>query len=217
MAKAQAQKQKKSDFLTSVAKLKKGVKVGILFGAIGGVIALFYFLYYTPWQQEVSTLENEVKTLNSDLSSEQANLNKHKAIDGYVKPVEYAYNYLCNLFTSEDEIDGLLKIIAELGAQAGINTNTSSYTFKPRTVLGPQYAEIQFTMDIEASFLNLLRFLYSVSNFNRLINITSVSIGQPTVAENRVVMLRVKCQGSAYRMLTPDEVKLASDQAGKKR
>jgi Tfp pilus assembly protein PilO len=158
----------------------------------------------------VAVLETENSDLRQSLNTEQANLNKHKALDGIIKPVKFAHEYLGHLFTNEDEVDALLRIIAELGAQAGINFNTPAYAFKNKTVISPLYAEVQFTLDIDAPYLNFLKFLYSVSNYSRLINITSVSLGAPTVTDNRQVMLKIKCQGSTYRVLTPEELKQVS-------
>ncbi|MDR2366497.1 MAG: type 4a pilus biogenesis protein PilO [Deltaproteobacteria bacterium] len=209
MAKAQAQKKKQSDFFVKVAKLSKGAKVAILLCAIAAIIVAFYMLYYSPWKAEVASLESEVETLNQTLSTEQANLNKHKAIEEFVPPVKVSYDYLSHLFTNTDEIDGLVNIISELGAQAGVNTNSSNYIFRTKTVLTPLFAEIQFTIDLEAPFLNFLKFLYNLSNYSRLINITSVSMGTPNIVDSRQVLLKIRCEGSAYRKLTPDEVKLA--------
>ncbi|MDR2302571.1 MAG: type 4a pilus biogenesis protein PilO [Deltaproteobacteria bacterium] len=210
MAKAKAQKKQQSDFFVKIAKLSKGSRVGILLASIGAIVVGFYFLVYSPWQVEVTALEGEVKTLNETLTKEQTNLNKHKAINQYIIPTEITSDYLSHLFTNTDEIDGLLRIIAELGSQAGININTRGYLFRTKTVIGPQYAEVQFTVDLEASFLNFVRFLYSVSNYSRLINITSVSMGNPTVVDNRQVLLRIRCEGSAYRKLSAEEAKLAT-------
>jgi Tfp pilus assembly protein PilO len=209
MAKAQAQKKQQPDFFVKIAKLSKGSRAAILIISLIAIIGAFYMMYYSPWEQEIASLEAEVQSLNDTLKTEQDNLNKHKVVDQYVQPLDISYKYLLHLFTNTDEIDGLLRIIAELGAQSGINTNSSSYIFKTKTILGPLYAEIQFTMDIEAPFLNFIRFLYSVSNYSRLINMTSVSMGVPNVGENKQVMLRIRCEGSAYRMLTDDEAKLA--------
>jgi Tfp pilus assembly protein PilO len=209
MAKAQAQKKQQPSFLVKVAKLSKGARAAILVAALAALIGGFYMLYYSPWQQEVTSLEGEVKTLNETLTTEQSNLNKHKAVAEYIEPVAVSYEYLSNLFTNTDEVDGLIKIIAELGSQAGINTNSSSYIFRTNTVLGPLYAEIHFTMDLEAPFLNFIKFLYTLSNYSRLINITTVTMGMPNIVDNRQVMLRIRCEGSAYRKLTPEESKSA--------
>jgi Tfp pilus assembly protein PilO len=171
---------------------------------VGG---LFYYLYYTPWKTQVDALQSEVDTLSNDVKTETANLNKHKAIEGYVQPVAFTHDYLKRFLTNEDEIPRLIQIISDLGAQAGARVTL----FAPKAAEAKtDYAEIQFSMNLEGPFLNVLKFFYSLSQMDRLINITSVNMSSPRMADNRVMMLNVQCQGSTYRVLTSDEIAAAA-------
>ncbi|MDR1295879.1 MAG: type 4a pilus biogenesis protein PilO [Deltaproteobacteria bacterium] len=208
MAKAQAQKaQKGPDFFSKIAKLTKGAKAGILFACMAAVAAAFYFLHYEPWSASVTRLDNEVKSLNEQVTAEQTNLNKHKAVEEYIQPVEFTHDYLKRFLTSEDEIPRLIQIISDLGSQAG--ARVTLFAPKP-AVPKTDYAEIQFTMNLEGPFLNVIKFFYSLSQMDRLINITSVDMASVPAGDSRVVMLRVQCQGSTYRSMTPEEILAAA-------
>jgi Tfp pilus assembly protein PilO len=208
MAKAQAQKSKKGpDFFSKVAGLKTGAKVAILLAGLAALGAAFYTMYVTPWREKVATLTTEIQTLEGNINTEQGNINRHRPIADYVVPVSNTYNYLKNYLTTENEIPRLIQIISDLGSQAG----TRVTLFAPRAAIPrDDYAEIQFTMNLEGPFLNVLKFLYSLSLMDRLINITSVSMDSPRLAENRSMVLRVRCEGSTYRVLTPEEVTAAA-------
>ncbi|MDR1486558.1 MAG: type 4a pilus biogenesis protein PilO [Deltaproteobacteria bacterium] len=209
MAKAQAVKKTKkgSDFFSKIAGLKKGAKIAILVAGIVAAIAVFYMLYYTPWEAQVATLTREVASLNEQIKTETANINKHKPIADYIQPVTYTYSYLKSFLTTENEIPRLIEIISELGAQAGARVTL----FAPKAAVPlADYAEIQFSMNLEGGFLSVLKFFYALSQMDRLINITSVQVDSPLMTETLTMLIKVKCQGSTYRELTPDEIQLAS-------
>jgi type IV pilus assembly protein PilO len=208
MAKAQAPKPKKgSDFFSKVSGLKFGAKLAILLGGLMVLAAAFYNFYLTPWKDKVTALAGEIATLEEAIKTEQTKINRHKPIADYVIPVNNTYNYLKNYLTTENEIPRLIQIISDLGAQAG----TRVTLFAPRAAIPrDDYAEIQFTMNLEGPFLNVLKFLYSLSQMDRLINITSVTMDSPRMSDNMSMVLNVRCEGSTYRVLTPEEVTAAA-------
>ncbi|MDR2443086.1 MAG: type 4a pilus biogenesis protein PilO [Deltaproteobacteria bacterium] len=211
MAKAQqaTKSSKGPDFFSKVAGLKKQVKIVILVLSLVGLSAFFYTTYYTPWEQQVVTLTTEIATLANTARTEQNAIDKHKPIVEYIVPVNNTYNYLKNFLTTENEIPRLIQIISDLGARSGAQVTL----FAPKAAIPrADYAEIQFTMNLEGPFLNVLKFFYSLSQMDRLINITSVNMAQPRLIDNNIMILSVSCEGSTYRLLTPEE----SEAAGKK-
>jgi Tfp pilus assembly protein PilO len=206
MAKAQQQKsQSGNNFFTKIAKLKTGAKMGILFGGIVAVIGGFYLLYYQPYQLAAQTLRTEVEQLKGQVTTEQQNINRHKPIAQYLQPVDDTFHYLQSYLTTEDEIPRLMQIISDLGSRSG--ARVTLFAPKPAT-LQKDYATIDFTMNLEGSFLNIIRFLYSISQMERIINIKSVSMVQKGMGENFRMALNVLCEGSTYRLLTEEEAAL---------
>ncbi|MDR2340674.1 MAG: type 4a pilus biogenesis protein PilO [Deltaproteobacteria bacterium] len=215
MAKAQVKKSD-ADFFTKISKLKSGQKTGILVGAAALLIVAFYMLYYQPYTQQKTALNGEIGTLNEGISTEQTAVNKHKPIAQYVKPVSDMHQYLEAFFATENEIPRLMQIISDLGAQAGIKV----ILFAPGSkgaVLTPDYAEIPFSMNLQGPFLNVLKFIYTLSQMERIINIKTMSMDSPVLGDNLLIHLSVKCDGSTYRNLTPEEAKtVTADPKAKK-
>ncbi|MDR2406291.1 MAG: type 4a pilus biogenesis protein PilO [Deltaproteobacteria bacterium] len=210
MAKAQTKKADSGDFFTKISKLKSGQKLGILIGSAVAIIVAFYMLYFQPYTDQKTALNSEIATLNTNISTEQTNVNKHKPIAKYVSPVADMYLYLKSFFTTENEIPRLMQIISDLGAQAGIKV----ILFAPGSkgaLLNPEYAEIPFSMNLQGPFLNVLKFLYTLSQMERIINIKTISMDNPVLGDNLQIHLSVKCDGSTYRSLTEEEVKTVSD------
>ena len=215
MAKAPAQKPKKGpNFFSKVAALKKGAKVAILVAGLAAMGAAFYFMMVTPWKEKVAKLDADIAETTKKVAEQQGKINKHKPIAEYVPPVADTYDYLKRFLTDDNEIPRLIQMISELGSQAG----TRVTLFAPKAAVArAAYAEIQFTMNLEGSFLNVLKFLYSLSNMNRLINITSVTMDTPRMAANQAMVLRVRCEGSTYRALTEAEIKKAAEKSKPKK
>ncbi|MDR2199932.1 MAG: type 4a pilus biogenesis protein PilO [Deltaproteobacteria bacterium] len=216
MAKAQAKKSDSgSDFFSKISKLKSGQKTAILIGSVAALLAAFYLLYFQPYNDSKMALKAEIDGLNASIKTEQTNVNKHKPIAAYVAPVKEIHNYLESFFASENEVPQLMQIISDLGAQAGIKV----ILFAPGSrgaVLTPDYAEIPFSMNLQGPFLNVLKFLYTLSQMERIINIKTISMDTPVLGDNLLINLSVKCDGSTYRTLTEDEAKTVETAPKKK-
>ncbi|MDR1041245.1 MAG: type 4a pilus biogenesis protein PilO [Deltaproteobacteria bacterium] len=205
MAKAQPKTTQKDDnFFSKIAKLKPGARKGILFGGVVALVAGFYLMYYQPYTDQVTSLTGEVSQLTEAVKAEQTNISKHKPIAKFVKPVNDTFNYLAGYLTTENEIPKLMQIISDLGGQSGARVTL----FAPkRPNLKPYYAEIDFSISLEGPFLNILKFLFTLSKMERIINIKSVVMDTPVMGSNMQMSLSVRCEGSTYRLLTEDEAK----------
>ncbi|MDR1577567.1 MAG: type 4a pilus biogenesis protein PilO [Deltaproteobacteria bacterium] len=213
MAKAPAQKTKsKEDFFAKVSKLKTGPKVGVLVGGLAVLIGLFYSQFYSPFEAEVSALRATIADLEQKKKAEDGSFNKFKPIDKFTTPVATTYEYMKSFLTTDNEIPRLIQIISDLGIQAGARVTL----FAPKVAKPLEnYAEIEFQMNLEGSFINVLKFFYSLSQMDRIINIRSVVMDSPVMGENMVMHLSVKCQGSTYRFLTPEEIQFAKEKKKK--
>jgi type IV pilus assembly protein PilO len=212
MAKAQPKKtQSGNDFFFKIAKLKSGQKLAILIGCAILVLGGFYYLYYQPHTTTVANLQGEIDQLTGAVAAEQSSINKHKPIAEYVAPVNDTYDYLKSYLTTESEIPRLMQIISSLGAQSGVRV----VLFEPKrdAVLHPSYAEIEFSMDLEGSFMNVVKFFYTMSQLQRIINIRTITLDSPIMGDNLLMTIKVKCLGSTYRTLSADEQKKVKEGA----
>jgi Tfp pilus assembly protein PilO len=211
MAKAQAKTSQSGDnFFSKIAKLKSGAKNGILAGGIAVLAGGFYMQYWQPYDDNRKSLEGEVAQLTEAVGAEKRNIAKHKPIAKYVNPVDDTFNYLQGYLTSENEIPRLMQIISDIASQSG--TRVTFFAPK-RPVLQPHYAVIDFTINLEGPFLNVLKFLYTLSKMERIINVKTVAMSSPVMGANMLMSLSVRCDGSTYRKLTEDEAKQVAETA----
>jgi type IV pilus assembly protein PilO len=212
MAKAQPKKtQSGNDFFFKIAKLKSGQKMAILIGCIVLVLGGFYYLFYQPHTAKVTALQGEIDQLTGAVSAEQSSINKHKPIAEYVAPVKDTFDFLSSYLTSESEIPRLMQIISSLGAQSGVRV--TDFEPKKDPALHQSYAEIEFSMDLEGSFMNVIKFFYTMSQLQRIINIRTITMDRPVMGDNLFMVVKVKCAGSTYRVLTEDEAKKVKETA----
>jgi type IV pilus assembly protein PilO len=211
MAKAQPKSTRTDEnFFSKIAKLKSGAKKGILIGGVVALAAGFYLLYYQPYSDQVTALTGEIEQLTQAVQAEELNIKRHKPIAKYIKPVADTFQYLQGYLTTENEIPRLMQIISDLGGQSGARVTL----FAPkRATLQPYYAQIDFSMSLEGSFLNILKFLFTLSKMERIINIQSVVMDTPVMGTNMQMTLTVRCEGSTYRLLTEEEAKQAQTEA----
>ncbi|MDR3154802.1 MAG: type 4a pilus biogenesis protein PilO [Deltaproteobacteria bacterium] len=212
MAKAQPKQTRSGDdFFSKIAKLKSGSKKGILVGGVAALLGGFYLLVYQPYSDKLAALTDEVSQLTQNVQAEEKTVRNHQPIAQYVKPVSDTFNYLSGYLTTANEIPRLMQIISDLGGQSGARVTL----FAPKDPkLKPNYAEIDFTMNLEGSFLNILKFFYTLSKMERIINIRSVFVENPVMGDNLAMVVTVRCEGTTYRLLTPEEVLQVTETAG---
>jgi len=208
MAKAAAKKQAKFDFVDKVAKLSLPAKVAI-FVASGLVLGLaFYALFYMPFQEEQASLNSRINSAKSNIRTQEATLQKHKAVGQNAQAIQTAYEYMQKFLPLENEMPRLVQLVSEIGSRAGLSDGVTLFAPKLPAVVRDNYAEITFTMNLQGEFLTVLTFLYDFSRMDRIVNITQVNIGSPVMVDEKreIFHISVKCSGSTYRALTDAEI-----------
>lgn len=215
MAKAPAKKQSKSDFVDTVAKLSMPAKAAIFVGS-GLLLGLaFYALFYMPFQEQQASLTSIINNTRNEISTQQATLNKHKAVSKNAYAIQTAYEYMQKYLPVETEMPRLVQMVSDIGARVGLSDGVTLFAPKLPAVVRDNYAEIPFTMNLQGEFLTVLTFLYDFSRMDRIVNITQFAIGTPVMVDEKreIFHISVKCTGSTYRALTESEI--AAKSAGK--
>ncbi len=216
MAKAPV-KKKQADLIDSAAALKKNVRIGIIACAVLFMCLLFFFFAYLPYTKERSAAEEALAQADMNIRNTENALKTHEAVAQYGAAVDEAYQYMQKYLPSENEMPRLVRMVSEIGSNAGLSDGVTLFAPKLPAVIQENYAEIPFTLNLEGEFLTVLSFLYNFSRMDRIVNITDVNISAPKMVDEKreILHISVRCSGSTYRSLT--EAEIAAQAASKKK
>jgi len=168
----------------------------------------FYALIYMPYEEEFNSKQGRLNQLNTDIAAQQSLVKKHAKVAEYQMPIDTAYEYVKRYLPAENEMPQLVQLVSEIGSKAGLTDGVTLFAPKLPAQVRANYAEIPFTLNLQGEFLTVLAFLYDFSRMDRIVNITDVSIGTPTMIDEKLEILHVNidCSGSTYRVLTEAEI-----------
>lgn len=212
MAKANTKKNAKPGIVDKAAKLSIPAMAAVLVVialALGGG---FYGLVYMPHSKQVKQVENVIKSTQKSINDQKGSLGKHQAVSNYIEPISAAYLYIQRYLPQEEEMPRLVQMVAEIASRAGLTDGVTMFAPKLPARVMENYAEIPFTMDLEGEFLTVLSFIYDFSRMDRIVNVTEIAIGNPTMVDEQreTFHVKVKCSGSTYRSLTDEEIGAAA-------
>jgi type IV pilus assembly protein PilO len=189
-------------------RLTEKQKIAILVAAIVLPITLFYFLVYSPKQQEITRLEANKATLELEIAKLKTTASKIKEHQAKIAEMETRFKIASVLIPDQKEIPTLLTNISSLATNSGLEVQS----FKPRgEVIRDFYAEIPVDIQVKGSYHNFGFFLYQISKLPRIVTVSNVKMGSPK-REGGNMQLSTDFNLVTYRFLDQSEQQ-ANEQA----
>ena len=163
----------------------------------------YYFMYYEGQKAEYSRLYRDFKSARKKrdkLRTIQYNITRWQAeiarLDGELAKAT-------TLLPTRKELPTLLRRIDSLGRKSGLEISR----FAPqREKLKKFYFEVPISIAVRGTFYELMIFLNKVSNLDRIVTISSISLSSPEF-KNQKLLLRAKFSLVTYRYLSKAEQK----------
>jgi len=189
-------------FLDSkVVSLQSNIKLAIAAATLIVPIALFYFLYYSPKNQEISGLEQNVAKMQKDLNDvkiKAAKLDEQKAL---MADIETKFKEAALVIPDTKEIPSLLSSISSQGSNAGLDIPS----FAPGLETARDfYAEIPITISVIGTYQNIGYFLDAVSKLPRIVNVAKVNLGSPKLTDGEL-LINAKLDLVTYKFIEPKD------------
>ena len=171
------------------------VKGAVLVLLILAPVALFFFLFYQPNSDKITTLKATRTKLQQEIADlKQKERDKPKLL-AEVARVEEEFLEAAKLLPKGKEIPKLLKDISALGRNAGLDF----LTFVPRPVTPKDfYDEIPVDINIRGPYHSMGFFFDQVSKLDRIVSVTNTNMTSPTKAQGEM-LLSSNCQLMTYR------------------
>ncbi len=158
-------------------------------------VVLFYFLFYSPRQDQLLGLERQKTTLTTEVQKAKAAARNLKKYQDEVAEAQKRFAQTAIVLPKKKEIPNLLRNISDLGKGAGLDF----LSFKPGSEIPKDfYAEIPVDISIRGPYHNMGYFLDQVSKLNRIVTVNNIKMGSPK-KEGGEMLLNSNCRLVTYR------------------
>ena len=191
-------KQAYASFIDNkLTRLTKQHKAGIFVASLLVPLLLFFFLFLSPKNEEITKL----RKANLDLSAEvqeaeatAAKIDEHKAEKAYV---ELQLKAASLLLPKQKDIPKLLTDISDHGTNSGLEF--VSFTPSPDKKQ-KFYAVIPIAIQVRGSYHNVGTFLDKISKLNRIVSANNINLSGAKLVENQM-RLTASLELVTYRFL----------------
>jgi len=160
-------------------------------------VVAFIVLSFSPNNDRIASFEKQQRDLEKQIADVKARAAEQDKYEAELDETRRKYQMASALLPQQKEIPALLTNISSLGTNAGLDF----LTFQPG---GEQprefYAEIPLTISVRGPYHNVGTFLYNVSRLDRIVSVTSISLGG-AAKERGETLLSVSLNMVTYRFL----------------
>lgn len=196
---------KGSDILDRLAKLPRQQRL-MLFGLLYVLlVVVFFFMLYSPKQDERDSLLNEQKNLKTQLAQVEARAANKAQLEAELQELTADLKQAVKELPNDREIPGLLKGISTLGRNVGLEVKK----FQPLPEETQEYiAEVPVALEVEGSYHEVAMFFDRLSKMNRIVYVRDVEMLNPVDRGGKVI-LTVKGRAVTFRFLSEAEIQAA--------
>ncbi|BHH86320.1 type IV pilus inner membrane component PilO [Desulforhopalus sp. 52FAK] len=171
------------------------VKVAIIAVILLLPIVLFYFLFYQPKADKITSLDKQTIELKKQVQEAKAKAANKEQFEKELADARVKFEEIAVLLPKDKEIPKLLKDISALGRNAGLDF----LTFKPLADVPKDfYAELPVSINVRGPYHNMGFFFDQVSKLERIVSVTNIKMTSPK-KEGGEMLLKSDCKLVTYR------------------
>jgi len=184
-------------------------RIPILQKALGFIVvclalsAAFYFLFYSPLEEQATGVSGEIQALRGGLAEKKklvADLAQYKRD---VEKLNQDLQKAIKLLPNRTEIPSLLQKISSLAGKSGLEI----LKFQPSPEI-PQdfYAKVPVSLELEGSYTDVTGFFDAIGKLSRIVNVSNLSFsiggGSQEIKDALAKkVLKVSCVATTFRFL----------------
>jgi len=184
-------------FAEMVEKLHVLYRILIASGFIVIFSVAYLFLFIMPQFEEIESLHNKNKNLQTQLTRSMIQSNKLEQTENLAAEAEKRFDLERRVLPENKEIRSLLESVARLKQESGLTFTL----FKPEEeVVKDFYAEIPISMKLTGHFHNVGVFFDKLSKLSRLVHINHFKVTHSESQED-FSLVEVTCQAITYKFI----------------
>lgn len=195
---------------SALVRLALPAKLGIGGGAVVLVALGYYFLFHSEVEDSLVAMQATGVTLNADLGKARAAEQAYQKDLAELADREQRQKELNQILPATTEYPAFLSAVQSAANVSGV----SLAAWTPREKVPEKYyAKVPMKVELTGKFLQIARFFYNVGQLDRIINMENISMTDPRIVDNEVV-LKTEALATAFHVVDTDET---ADATGRKR
>lgn len=183
----------------NLAKVGLPARIGIGVGFAALVALTYWVMFYTDVSSKIDSAKTMSSTLNADLASQQQAQASYFADRDELALRQQRQRELNKVLPAEAEQAAFLSAIQQVSNVSGIDLQGWT-PMDERTETF--FAKVPMRIDVTGRFHQIAKFAYEIGKLDRIINVENISMAQPHV-EGDDVILRAHCLATTFHMLPP--------------
>lgn len=174
--------------------------VGALFVVLVGL--LYFVVFYSDVDNDLSTAKTKQSSLQSDLAKAQTSKEEYqKDLDEKTRREQTAREQK-KILPDDPEMPAFLSALQGVATISGVNLTSWSPTDEAPAEF---YAKVPMKVTLKGRFHQVVKFFHGVGQLDRIINIENILIKTPKTTESGEVDVDVECLATAFRSVRPGE------------
>ena len=174
--------------------------VGVIFVAIVGV--LYFVFFYADLDSQIAGSKQRFTQLQGELSRAQESKEAYqKDLDEKTRR-ETLSQQQKKILPDDPEMPAFLQALQNTATISGVELTA----WTPVDEVPMEfYARVPMKLVLKGKFHQVAKFVYSVGQLDRIINIENINLKNPTATEGDEVVVEVECLATAFRAVRADE------------
>ena len=185
----------------NLKQLNAPTQVALVIFTAALVSVAYYFLAYSPMDEELTRERTRRSQLATDLTTAQRDLRQYNDDVAELERMRVQARASQRMLPDNPDIPGFMRSINTLAEAAGLSI--SLIEPRPESV-ERYYAAVPVRLEVRGSYLSLARFFRSVSQLPRVINMENIDLDQAT-EEQGEVKLHAVVMATTFRGVRNDE------------
>jgi type IV pilus assembly protein PilO len=183
-------------FISKIENLSRIQRILIFSGVFVLIIAIFVYVLFKPKLEKISSLGNELDTLEKKLVVAKKNAEDLETFQAKMQEAELQFKTAMKALPEKEEIPSLLTSISRSGQDVGLEF----LLFEPKTEVRKDfYAEIPVAMQVKGGYHDLAIFFDKVARLSRIVNIKNIAMGRAKDSQE----LSASCTAVTYKFVEP--------------
>jgi type IV pilus assembly protein PilO len=181
----------------TLSRLALPAKLGIGIGSLALVAAGYYFIFHAGLEDSLASATTAGSTLNADLSKARAAEQAYQKDLAELADREQRQKELNQILPASTEYPAFLSAVQSAANVSGVSL--SAWTPREK-VPDKYYAKVPMKVELTGKFLQIARFFYNVGQLDRIINMENISMTDPKVVDDEVV-LKTEALATAFHVV----------------